>query len=561
MKKSKKNAEEPEELDPIEILKQDLKENWLNILDTAKEYNKTGIFTKTTASIPFIPLESPIEFFHYVWRDFHSLFMNSNGNSLEIIVPIDIKSNKNKVKMYLHKANQEGMFYEMLSIKKFPNDFSIELLEDPEKIFEIFRPFLKKQEKIDLGNVRIYSENFIDDLLAIFSETLNYSINKPFFPMIGQYLDSFLKAKANKQFLVFPEFPLKKIIESWRSILSNIDFVDIGQEFQNFFPPAKFTLSFTHHDYSSNFLISQGIKGLKITSLPEYIPENKDDKFIYHRAIISNLNKKYHCSANFLINMDRFGPMINEICTMPYPLEKSSQKLLIQQKLLDFYHDIGRSWMCSPEPILFKDQPRFWLYSIGYRINFKKLAYWAIPTYFEKYFKQFIGLNGKCLLFIGKSLKFLNDSENLDKIKAVLIQRENGIVKRIERISSNQIQQIIKRIKPLSIENGFTKRIELNQARHILNEFRIESSSQFGFISQSYWISENLIRGVFEEFNKFHSKSWFIYKHLLKIIKLIRDPSQFSVVPENPVLSSLFNKSNRTLLKKIGVMFTDLNEF
>ena len=171
---------------------------WQFFLEGAQKFTfaTSKTLSTSTGQIPFLPIEIDIKTFHKIWLDFLPIFMNTNANTVEIMVNAasQIKA------IYLHRANKQGMLIDLLELnqEELP---PLSLNQDKvEESYKTLRTFCKKKHKVDIGNLRVIPEQLLIDLEIEFqkyTETMGMGVTE----LVASYIDVILNQKTHNRLI------------------------------------------------------------------------------------------------------------------------------------------------------------------------------------------------------------------------------------------------------------------------------------------------------------------------------------------------------------------------
>ena len=172
-----------------------MNDNWNRILNGAQGFTINKKFLNLGTRIPLLGLDIDIKTFYFLWLELYPLLMNSNSNSIELIVDDNNIINN----CILHKSNKDGMYIETIKIEvdKLPN-FSTSL-KNVNEIYNTLRVWVKKTYNIDIGNVRIIPLAMINDFVSIHEKYFKNGVNNGFLKMIGGYIDIIVKNRNQQK--------------------------------------------------------------------------------------------------------------------------------------------------------------------------------------------------------------------------------------------------------------------------------------------------------------------------------------------------------------------------
>ncbi|MHA1511317.1 MAG: hypothetical protein ACTSRX_06295, partial [Promethearchaeota archaeon] len=378
--------------------------------------------------------------------------------------------------------------------------------------------------------------------------------------MIGEYLDTIVKNRNQEKFLCYPPSPLFEFFNNFQEYFVNFSYFDIMKAFRRYLPKSKMTVTFRLKEDSaflSYFInISQSRLSIQFIPIPDYIFSKVSSSKI-EEIILKFLKKDCSTNLNLIFQLEDINKLIFEIIQSQFPIQKD-RLLLIEEKFLNFYRNIGIPWDMYPKPYIYNNNLRFWIYFLGFYVNPRKLSFWSIPTLLQSFISIFFNLNGNILFLTGKKFPNLNDTQKIDKINGFNVSMNDGMVEEIQYIPNNELQDLIGAIKNKNLghSNGD------NNKKSTLSQIRTEFSDKIRFVSSAVWISDDMISKLLNILLiDFHQPNRFSGRKLVRIIRLFRKNQYFSVFPENPLYKNVKKQNSHQLLKNISPIFTDLHEF
>ena len=533
--------------------------DWKRILTGAQGYTINKKFLNIGAKIPFISLDIDIKSFYFLWVELYPLFMNSNSNSLELIVDNNVKINN----CILHKSNKDGMYIEAIKIdvNKLPN-FSTNL-KNVNEIYNTLRIWVKQAYNVDIGNIRIIPLDMINDFISIHEKYFKKGINYGFLKMIGEYIDIIVKNRNQQLLLCYPPSPLFEFLNSFYEYFVNFSYFDIMKVFRSYLPKSKMTVSFRLKEPSaflSYFInISQSRISFEFIPIPDYVfSTNTSDKI--EDKILKFLKKDCSTNLNLIFQLEDITELILEVIQSQIPLQKD-RFLLIEEKFLNFYRNIGIPWDMGPKPYIYNNNLRFWIYFLGFYINPRKLSFWAIPTITQSLLSMLFNLTGDTLLLTGKKFPNLTNGKKIDKLNGFEVSMIDGMVEKFEYINDSELQNILEITRNEILKKSKEGKSKIDRSL-ILSQIRTEFSEKIGFVSSVVWISDEMISKITKILLiDFHRQNRFSGRKLVRILNYFRKNRYFSVFPENPLYKKVKKQNSLQFLKSITPIFTDLHEF
>ncbi len=539
-----------------------MNDDWNRILNGAQGFTINKKFLNLGAKIPLLGLDIDIETFYFLWLELYPLFMNSNSNSIELIVD----NNQKISNCILHKSNKDGMYIEAIKIEvdKLP-EFSTSF-KNVNEIYNTLRVWVKKTYNIDIGNVRIIPLDMIKDFGSIHEKYFKKGVNNSILKMIGEYLDITVKNRKQQQLLCYPPSPFIEFLNNFKEYFVNFSYFDIMKAFRSYLPKFKMTVTFKLKENSaflSYFInISQSRISLEFIPIPDYIFTKNTSNEIEDK-ILKFLKKDCNTKMNLIFELEDITELIFEVIQSQIPFQKD-RFILIEEKFLDFYRNIGISWDMDPKPYIYNNNLRFWVYFLGFYINPRKLSFWSIPTLFQSFLSMYFNLNGDFLFITGNKFPNLTVSKKIDKINGFKVSMNGGMIKKIQHIDDSELQNILETIKNEFLGNskGDNNKKSISTRSSILSHIRTEFSDKISFISSVIWISDEMISKIVNILLiDFHNQNRFSGRKLVRILRLFRKNQHFSVFPENPLYKKVKKQNSHQLLKNISPIFTDLHEF
>ena len=530
--------------------------DWNRILSGAQSFTINNKFLNLGARIPLLSLDIDIKSFYYLWLELYPLIMNSNSNSIELIVD----DNDRISNCTLHKSNKDGMYIEATKIEvdTLPNLSTN--LKNVKEIYNIFRVWVKKTYIVDIGNIRIIPLAVINDFVSIHEKYFKNGVNNGFLKMIGEYFDVLVKNRNQQLLLCYPPSPVVDFLTKFYEYFENFSYYDLMKAFRRYLPKSKMTVTFRLKEDSaflSYFInISQSRITFQFIPIPDYI-SSKFRSYKTEEIILKFLKKDCNIKLNLIFQLKDIKELIFELIQSQFPLQKD-RLILIEEKFLNFYRNIGIPWDMSPKPYIYNNNIRFWIYFLGFYINPRKLSFWSIPTLLQSFFSMFFNLSGDILFITSKKLPNLMKTQKIDKLYGFDVSMNDGVVEKIQYIHDNELQNIIRAIRNKNLEHSKGD----NNKKSILSQIRTEFSDKIRFASSIVWISDGMISKLFNILLiDFHQPNRFSGRKLVNILRLFRKNQNFSVFPENPLYKRIKKQNSLQFLKSLTPIFTDLHEF
>ena len=533
--------------------------DWKRILTGAQGYTINKKFLNIGAKIPFISLDIDIKSFYFLWVELYPLFMNSNSNSIELIVD----NNDNISNCILHKSNKDGMYIEAIKIdvNKLPN-FSTNL-KNVNEIYNTLRIWVKQAYNVDIGNIRIIPVDMINDFISIHEKYFKKGINYGFLKMIGEYIDIIVKNRNQQLLLCYPPSPLFEFLNSFYEYFVNFSYFDIMKAFRSYLPKSKITVSFRlkeHSAFLSYFInISQSRISFEFIPIPDYVFSKNISGEIEDR-ILRFLKKDCSTKINLIFQLDDITKLIIEVIQSQFPIQKD-RFLLIEENFLNFYRNIGIPWDMDPKPYIYNNNLRFWIYFLGFYVNPRKLSFWSIPTLTQSFLSMFFNLTGDTLLLTGKKFPNLTNGKKIDKLNGFKVSMIDGMIEKFQYIHDSELQNILEITRNEILRYSKEEKSKINRSS-ILSQIRTEFSEKIRFVSSVVWISDEMISKITKILLiDFHKHNRFSGRKLVRILNSFRKNQYFSVFPENPLYKKVKKQNTLLFLKSITPIFTDLHEF
>ncbi len=533
-----------------------MNDDWIRILNSAQGFTINKKFINLGTKIPLLSIDIDTKPFYFLWLELYPLLMNSNSNSIELIVDDNDKVNN----CILHKSNKDGMYTEAIKIEVDTLPNLTTSLRNVGEIYNILRVWVKKTNNIDIGNLRIIPLTFINDIVSIHEKYVKNGINNDFLKMIGEYFDVIVNNRNQQVLLCYPPSPLFEFLTKFYKYFENFSYYDIMKAFRRYLPKSKMTVTFRLKEDSAFLSYFINITKSRITfqyvPIPDYIFSKISSNKI-EEIILKFLTKDCKTKLNLIFQLDDIIELIFEVIQSQFPLQKE-RFLLIEEKFLNFYRSIGIPWDMDPKPYIYNNNFRFWIYFLGFYINPRKLSFWSIPTLLQSFLSMFFNLSGNILLITGKKLPNLIDTQKIDKLNGFNVSMNDGMVEKIQYINDNELQNILSTIKNKNL--GHSKG-DINK-KSILSQIRTEFSNEKSFVSSIIWISDDMISKIVNILLiDFHQSNRFSGRKLVRILRLFRKNKHFSVFPENPLYRRVKMQNSLQFLKSITPILTDLHEF
>ncbi len=532
--------------------------DWKRILTGAQGYTINKKFLNIGAKIPFISLDIDIKSFYFLWVGLYPLFMNSNSNSIELIVD----NNEKISNCILHKSNKDGMYIEAIKIdvNKLPN-FSTNL--ENVNVYNALRIWVKQVYNVDIGNIRIIPVDMINDFISVHEKYIKKGINNGFLKMIGEYIDIIVKNRNQQLLLCYPPSPLFEFLNNFNEYFVNFSYFDIMKTLRSYLPKSKMTVTFRLKENSaflSYFInISQSRISFEFIPIPDFVFSKSTSDEIGDK-ILRFLKKDCSTKINLIFQLDDITELIFEVIQSQIPIQKD-RSLLIEEKFLNFYRNIGIPWDMDSKPYIYNNYLRFWIYFLGFYVNPRKLSFWAIPTLTQSFSSMFFNLTGDTLLLTGKKFPNLMNGKKIDKINGFKVSMIDGMVEKFEYIHESELQNILEITRNENLKNSKEEKSKINRLS-ILSQIRNGFSEKISFVSSVVWISDEMISKITKILLiDFHKHNKFSGRKLVRILNSFRKNQYFSIFPENPLYKKVKKQNSLLFLKSITPIFTDLHEF
>ncbi|WP_457558816.1 hypothetical protein [Candidatus Harpocratesius sp.] len=545
------------------------------LIESTQYYQKNKKFQYELFQIPFLNLTCDISAFQEFWKSCYYYILNTNANSIEIILNKD----GSPARAYLLECTNEGLLLNInsIDIALFTNQFK-EKLTLKEKFDEIF-PIIKKNYNLNIGNIHIYSNNFIEELFSIFSHTTSQQLD--FIEVIVKYSLLFIQARNrnNKEKIFFECFPETDFTRFIDGINETFDFILEDSKSQlentlisfikNCIPRKKFSLSIQ----SSTKVIAYLVDSRNPSILIKYLPLNPSllDKHIKNNKskleYLKFLKKKYHTPINFIFDLAPILKNIEMFIQSPFPV--SLYRLdIIFQSLIKNYRSYGFEWLMHPSPLIMNEQFRYWQYAFKIPLNIRKLAYWNIPRFVIANVFENIGVEGKILAIFGDNFHILNHSNNFsvqENYFGLLWSIKTNKIQSVSFISADSIKELSQKSHQIYSKKNMKKKQNTEHCKTIKQfsqQLQLNLYPKFGYIHTIYWISTDLIRTFMQtlRFDIFSSNLMYWLK-LKRMLKKFKDLDNFYVYPNTLLYNLLLHEKSGSFLKEILPILVELREF
>lgn len=545
-----------------------------SIFESTQQYKTTNKFTNNLFQIPFIDVTCTLAAFQSLWMKTYHMIMNTNGNSLDLVLD---KENQ-CLFGFIMFVSEEGLLEKVikLDVKQLPKQFQSD--QPIQEYFEDISPWIKKQYQMELGNIRLYSLAFLQNIEHIYSETIAHS--QDLFQTIGKYMQLLFSARnAEKSSDLWVElYPIPSLIQfvdSWspRITTSSTNTMEnrIHSLFAAMIPPLRSTITVTIEESFLSYYLDTRSGQIQ----PEFIPF--PSKFHYNVADPQNNIEEYlhkigklkGSTRNFYIKVDELIDLISAILESKAPLSLTRIDILAQ-KFLHFYRSYGFLWDISPKPAIFQEQIRYFFNMLKIPLNLRKLAYWRIPSFVIQEIMQNVGISGKFLLIFGSHFKELTpatldrQSENMTVLQ-ISLEKGEIIEGRLQAFNEwmNHKSIDISQIQPSVTGDGIEESPKQESSIHEISQtIYAQTLVSDNPISSIYWISADLIQeyllmtlgDIFTPYPIF----WRKIKHVLKSFK---SEEKFAVYPRTQLYEMLLKQRSSSFLKKLLPNLVELHEF
>ncbi len=503
----------------------------------------------------------PYGFIRMIWLNFYDLLMNSNPSSLDIIYTDEFSVGQ----AYYHKANSNNVIIEEKIVENLDSNILKELTTNPKTCFEDIRVWIQKNLEVEIGNIRLIPVSLYEHLQKIIlrgRKDQNISVIELFCHLLDSIL---LELRKNKLY-IYPFPPLFQFLLGISQYFTSFSCILFQKMINSHFPSILQSCSFVNEDSFCSFLISKADSSdvfrfqqpfyhqgseIKREDL-EYLPN--------YKSKLQVLKKKYKSSPNFLISLPKFKELLKMIMNFQFPLSDPKDFQLILSKLLLFIKNYEISYWAYPKPLKYNDRLRFWYFLLGFRVNYKKLSYWAFPTIFHDIISFSEGISGSYLFFIGKNERDLTSTIQDCQGQAFLLQYENNLIKKVSQIKETVINELLQNVqkKVLPEVNKFHKD---DRNLKILSAVREEYSHLFKQNISVGWISTKLIDSLILSVVSFYKPLQFPLGKMRKILKLCKSPNHLLCFPQSLILQNIRSKSTLNLLKDMSLLISDHEEF
>lgn len=523
------------------------------IIESTAIFNQENHFPHKLFQIPIVNLTCDLADFQHLWRQIYHIIMNTNGNAIDLIVDGDHKI----IFASLLRTTEEGNFLgaESLQVGDLPiSDIQqLSLVE----LFEKFSPWIKKQHNIEIGNVRVYSNEFIKEIDTLIGDGMMHSDN--FIDQVFSLSTLLFQAcgsppESNLLFDCFPSTAFSQFLSSFTHIFngksSSIFRDHIVGFIKRCIPPVKSTISFqVNGDYFSYLVDNR-----KAIFHPKYLPkfdsnyDHGENPIIQRKQYLREVAHKQKTSWNRFVDHSQVIRLLEAVFHSPFPLNLSRIELLLQM-YLEYYRAYQFQWDMYPAPAIFNEQLRYIFNAMRIPLNLRKIAYWKAPRFILKNCLQNVGINGNILVVFGSNFEELlkKSSASLGQsLFALKIQLSKGDIKKIDLLSGDYLKNSK---NADSIEEFF-------------QDLRVNMSSSTDFIDSLYWISSDMVRAWWRVFNyEIFSSKLGGWKKLKSMVSMMKSPKNFGVSPKTTLYSHMIRTKSGKFLKELLPLLIELREF
>jgi hypothetical protein len=501
-------------------------------------------------SIPILPFEITPAILGQLLIASQQLWMNMPASAVEVIT----NEQGTISEVYLHKADQEGMYKELLKMDLVAFPVKALKLAEMDSLFEKIKKWVKKQYSVDIGNVRQYPISLFQQLGVMYNTHNNTQKHlQNVLVLIGGYLDSILDALEKETCFIYPNSLIFDYMLALQKFFGKVSFRKFGEFLTKTLPDMNITISLYGDDWFFAYHVFHEKYQLQLNHIPnpELMPI-EEEPISRQEGFLKQIALKSKSKQNFLFQANAFVDLLYDIFQTPIPADGPRFRFLFQ-KALYRYRGVGTYWNVHPRPLIYFGGVRFLVYMLGYHLNLQKLSHWAIPDIMASLFNKVFGLSGQMILICGDSLKALKNSQSIDDIYVMLFKYDNGMFTKAASLKSADIYA--------SNDINYSFNLGESEEQQELEKIRLSLTEKYGYIHSVIWISINLIRSLLKSMGlDLHSQGIGL-KNLTQSIALIQDSSDFTMSPSNPVYLFLKKQKPATILKKIAPIITDLNEF
>lgn len=530
---------------------------WAKILSKNSESKKINIFSD---------FELEFKSFKNLWDYFYTFLMNSNPNAIHITYN-DVF---NVESAYYFHFDDEKLLYDHNSVQ-IPNSIQIKkVTSEPEALIGELRKWTKAKFSFEINNIRIFSMDFIKKYNEIIqSKQQNHHSSVI---TIGKILDLIVQDLENTTLLLYPQPKIITLFEGISEYLINFSFKELFEIIDYYSPSFTILLTLKSAELLNSFqlqkknrksLVIKGIKNQKmdfsheqntdISSIQEtFLPEFKD----YLHSL--KVNPLKH--LNIIVDIERFIDLIQDVLNISFPITEIEEFYYLLNQILLFYRNFEKYWWSYPKPLKYNDRLRFWLYSLSFKMNYKKISHWAIPRIFLNLHSLFNPKSKKILLFVGSSLKKLSYELIETKAYCILINFQNNLITSVEMIKEIEFIELIKQVEN---ELKMNKKKKHSDYYHpnFLRLVREQFYSKYHSLPQVLWISHDLIKIFCKEFIHSFKSFQLPLQSIGKIIKYIQKDKHLLSFPQNLLINYIKSHRRYMLLRKIALILTEQQEF
>ena len=542
------------------------------ILESTAIFNQENHFPHKLFQIPIVNITCDLADFQHLWQQIYHIIMNTNGNALDLIV-----DGAHKILFAsLLRTTEQGNFLstESLQVEDLPIS-DIQQLPMSE-IFEKCSPWIKKHKKIELGNIRVYSDEFIKDIDSLIAEGTLHSEN--FIEQVFNLFILFFRAngshsESNLLFDCFPSTAFSQFCASLKQIIHSTPTSTFKDQFIGFLkkciPKIKSTLSFQVENNYFSYVRDYRNAAFHPKFLPQfnfdYNPE--EDATLQRNRYLREIANRKQSSWNRFVNHSEVIRLLEAVLHSPFPLNLNRIDLLLQM-YLEFYRAYQFQWDMYPSPAIFNEQLRYIFNAMKIPLNLRKIAYWKVPRFILNHCLQNVGINGNILIIFSPNFKDLSlqSSDSWKKsIFAVKVQLSKGNIEKIELISREELQNLVS--SDHSSVHSQSDDHEKNSKKassiaEFFQDLRVQVSSSTDHINSLYCISSKLVRTWWQVFNfEIFSSKLGGWRKLKSVVSMMKSPKYFGVSPPTALYSRMLHTKSSKFLKELLPVLIELREF
>ncbi|MHA1674435.1 MAG: hypothetical protein ACTSYI_12515 [Promethearchaeota archaeon] len=523
------------------------------IFESTAIFNQEDDFPHKLFQIPIVNLTCDLADFQHLWRQIYHIIMNTNGNAIDLIVDGDHKI----IFASLLLTTEEGNFLaaESLPVGDLPiSDIQqLPLME----IFEKISPWIKKQHKIEIGNVRVYSDEFLREIDTLIGNGMLHSDN--FIDQVFSLSTLLFQAcgslpESNLLFDCFPSTAFSQFLSSLKLIFDGKSLPQFKDQIIGFLkgsiPQIKSTISFQVNGNYFSYLVDNRKGNYHLKYLPKFDSnyDNGENPIIQRNQYLREVAHKQKISWNRFVDHAQVIRLLEAVLHSPFPLNLSRIELLLQM-YLEYYRAYQFQWDMYPTPAIFNEQLRYAFNAVKIPLNLRKIAYWKAPRFIIKNCLQNVGINGNILVVFGSKFEELLQKSSTSPEKsffALKIQLSKGEIKKIELLSGKDLKN---GKKADSIEGFF-------------QDLRVNMSSSTDFINSLYWISSDMVRTWWRVFNyEIFSSKLGGWRKLKSLVGMMKNTENFGVSPKTNLYSHMMGTKSGKFLKELLPLLIELREF